>query len=193
MQVYEEWIKRHLPSGIPEEIVQSALRFGAYYQKGLAVMSYGERGGADKVIYEARDERDLCLWQFEQVCDSIASAWELANRNQNSEKWRWRRERAENGRWLYRERRDYIYNAIEDTRLAQFEFFLRLMQPVLAAERWEELVRRYVRLMNRWYKRDHWDFDRQALRFIEISDSREYASDCDDTEEPQPEQVIKFI
>ncbi|MBQ7568166.1 hypothetical protein IJT17_05100 [bacterium] len=191
--VYTEWIKRHLPSDIPDDTICSALRFGGYYQDGLTIMVYGERGGPDQVVFEAKDEHDLCLWQFEIVCERIAGKWEMANRNENSRKWRWLRDHAENGRWLYVEQRDYFYNAIEDTRLASSEVFLKLIKNGLPADKWEEKVRRYVRLMNRWYKRDHWDYDRKALCFIEISDSKEYASDHDDTEEPAPDQIIRVV
>ena len=193
LQVYREWIERHLPGNISEKMVQAALNFGGYYQEGLTVMAYGERGGPDKVIYKAKDDRDLCLWQFGQVCYRIAGALELADRKENSSKWRWLRDHAENGRWLYIERREYFYNAIEDTRLAAFEVYLRLLKPAFPPERWESKVREYTGLMNRWYKKAHWDYDRNKLCFIEISDSREYASDFDDTEEPQPEQIIGVV
>ena len=106
VKVYGEWIKRHLPGTVPEELIQEALNFRDYYQKGLTVMAYGERGGPDEVIYKAASEHDLCLWQFDRVCYRIAGSLELAHRNENSRKWRWLRDHAENGRWLYIERRE---------------------------------------------------------------------------------------
>ncbi len=193
VHVYRDWIKRHLPSSIPDERIEAAFNFCGYYQDGLTIMAYGERGGPDIVVYEAEDEQDLCLWQFKQICYRIAGDLELANRGKNDSKWRWLRDHAENGRWMYIERRDYVYNTIEDSRLDTFEVYLRLLEPVLPAKEWEECVDEYVGLMNRWFKKDHWGYDRKALRFVEISDSKEYASDRDDTEEPQPDQIIKVI
>jgi len=44
--------------------------------------------------------------------------------------------------------------------------------------------------MNYWYKEPHWDYDRNKLRFIEISDSKE--NDGDGIEEPRPGSVIRM-
>ncbi len=41
-----------------------------------------------------------------------------------------------------------------------------------------------------WYKEPHWDYDRNKLRFIEISDSKE--NDGDGIEEPRPGSVIRM-
>ena len=47
--------------------------------------------------------------------------------------------------------------------------------------------------MNRWYLVPHWGYDYENLRFIEISDSREYTSDFDKSDEIKPETVIKVV
>ena len=52
-------------------------------------------------------------------------------------------------------------------------------------------VQEHIRLMNRWYKGPHWDYDRRKLCFIEISDSKE--NDGDGIEEPRPGSVIRTI
>jgi hypothetical protein len=57
---------------------------------------------------------------------------------------------------------------------------------------WEKRVKRYVDLMNFWYKEPHWDYDREKLCFIEISDSREY-DNADGDEEPRPGSVIEVV
>ena len=54
-------------------------------------------------------------------------------------------------------------------------------------------MREYVGLMNHWYSVPHWDYDRQGLRFIEISDSREHDGDAAKTEEPRPGSVIRVV
>lgn len=53
-------------------------------------------------------------------------------------------------------------------------------------------MKRYVDLMNFWYKVPHWDYDREKLCFIEISDSREY-DNADGDEEPRPGSVIEVV
>ena len=47
--------------------------------------------------------------------------------------------------------------------------------------------------MNCWYSRPHWDYDREALRFVVISDSKEHDDHNNVVEEPRPGSVIKVI
>lgn len=190
MHVYEEWIRAHLPKELADQPIGN---FGGYYLDNLKIMSEGEHGAPDTLEYEAHDEEDLRLWQFDSVCASLGYASELKHRKENAKKWRYIRVRVENNKWLYAERTSYVYNAIEDTRLAAFELHLRLIQPVFSPERFEERVQKYVRLMNRWYHTPHWDFERKALRFIEISDTKEYADDFDNTEEPRTGSVVQIL
>ena len=196
MKIYEEWIRKRLPDDLPEEIVKSGLNFCGLYTKGLQglkVMAFGERGLPDRPVYEAADQDDMRFWQFDAVCSRIGFALELIRRRDNEKKWRYIRDRAENGRWLYIERRNYLYNAIEDSRLDAFEIYLRLLRSGLPAPRWEESVKKHTALMNRWYKTPHWDYDKNSLCFIEISNSKEYAGDRDETEEPRPNSIVKVI
>ena len=47
--------------------------------------------------------------------------------------------------------------------------------------------------MNRWFTVPHWDYDRNALCFVEISDSREYDNATEIIEEPRPGSIVKII
>ena len=190
MNVDWSWIRAHLPKELADRAIGN---FNGYYLDGLKIVSEGERGGPDNLEYEARDEEDLRLWQFNHVCKSLSHALELEHRRENAKKWRFIRIRAENGKWLYAERRNYLYNAIEDTRLAAFELYLRLICPAVSPEYFEERVQEHVRLMNLWYRAPHWDFDRTARCFIEISDAKECAGDADGTEEPRAGAVIQIL
>ena len=107
--------------------------------------------------------------------------------------WRWYRDHAEQGRWRYVEHRRYDYNAIDDARLYGFESALSVMKHAFPPERFEAQVHKRVGLMNRWFRTPHWDYDREKLCFVEISDSREHASDTDMTEEPRPGSVIAVV
>lgn len=193
MMLHEDWIRERLPKSLPEEAIRRGLALGGYYREGLKVMSFGERGGPDRLEYEAADEEDLRLWELDKVCSRIAAETELLNRKKNAAKWRYSRDHAENGFWFYAERRSYVYNAVEDTRLASFELYLALIQPSFPRERWEKAVQQRVELMNRWYAVPHWDYDKSALRFVEISDSKEHSGGTPDTEEPRPGSVVKTI
>ena len=181
MKIDEKWIRARLPEDCRDEKLD---HFACEYLDGLTVMREGERGGPDVVVYEAEDEEDLRYWQLEQVC-------RFAGKADHSKTWRWYRAYAENGQWYYTERCRYDYNAIEDARLAGFESFLRNLHYGFPPERWEQKVREYVSLMNYWYTEPHWDYDREKLCFIEISDSREHDSQTDMVEEPRPGSVIR--
>lgn len=92
--------------------------FSGYYLNGLNVMSEGERGEPDTVEYSAKSEEKLRYWQLEIICHFVGKA-------DYSKVWRYYRDNAEDGKWLYIERRHYDYNAIEDSRLPGFERYLR--------------------------------------------------------------------
>ena len=183
MEIDEKWIRAHLPEELRNEDLD---RFAEEYLDGFTVMSKGERGGPDRVVYKATDEEDLRWWQLEQICSFIGTP-------DHSKVWRWYRAHAEDGRWTYIERRHYDYNAIEDSRLPGFECRLRLMHYGFPADRWEEIVKKHVALMNYWYTEPHWDYDRHNLRFIEISASREHDDHGNIVEEPRPGSIIKVI
>ena len=183
MRLDEKWIRAHLPENVADQPIDC---FAGAYLDGLTVMHEGERGGDDVAVYRAKDEEDLRWWQLEHVCRYIHEPDPPARKI-----WRFYRDHAEDGKWLYIERKHYDYNAIEDPRLYGFESFLRVLHSAFPPERWERKVREHVSLMNYWYKEPHWDYDRGKLCFIEISDSKE--TDGDGIEEPGPGSVIKTI
>ncbi len=183
MRLDEKWIRAHLPEDCAGDSFDV---FSGYYLDGLTVMSEGERGKPDSVVYRAESEEDLRLWQFDNICRFVGEA-------DHSKIWRYYRDHAEDGKWYYIEHRHYDYNAMEDPRLPGFECYLRNLKCGFPPDRWEKKVQEHIRLMNLWYKAPHWDYDREKLCFIEISDSREYDDRNDKTEEPRPGSIIKII
>ena len=181
MLLDEKWIRAHLPKDCADENIDV---FSGYFLDGLTVMSQGERGQPDTVKYVAEDEQDLRYWQYENICHFVG-------KTDFSKVWRYYRHHAENGKWFYTERKHYDYNAIEESRLPGFERYLRNLKCGFPPERWEQKVREYVRLMNYWYVKPHWDYDCEQLCFIEISGSKEH--DGDGIEEPRPNSVIQII
>ena len=183
MKLDEKWIRAHLPKEYENESIDY---FSCEYLDGLNVMCEGERGGPDMIVFQAKDEEDLRWWQLEQICRFIGKA-------DHSKTWRWYRNHVENNHWTYVEHRHYDYNAIEDSRLPGFESFLRNLKYGFPPDRWEKKVQEYVKLMNYWYTKPHWDYDRSRLCFIEISDSREHDDYENIVEEPRPGSIIKII
>ena len=183
MELDEKWIRAHLPEEIRNEDIQL---FSGLYLDGLNVMSEGERGGPDEIIYEAKDEEDLKWWQLDYLCYFLGTG-------DHSKTWRWYRDHAENGQWYYIEHRHYDYNAIEDARLPGFEKYLSNLNYAFPEDYFRKKAEAYTRLMNRWYLVPHWGYDYENLRFIEISDSREYCSDFDHSDEIKPGSVIRVV
>lgn len=190
----KKWILSKLPEDIPQSIVKRAFEEMHYYyvkDNPLEVWCVGERE-ADHVMERFADNEKLMIWVCENVCWHLSCLWELECRADDEKKWRYVHDHAENGLWYYREHKDYLYNAIHDSRKSSFETELKLLRPMVPTEEWKEQVKRKTRLMNRWFKRQHWDYDESLGQFIEISDSKEYASDFDDTEEPREGSVISI-
>ncbi len=65
-----------------------------------------------------------------------------------------------------------------------------MIKPVLSHAKWNAEIKEHTVLMNRWYKTEHWSYDRDKMAFEEISDSKPFRSDFDDSEEPSQEQII---
>ena len=183
MKLDEEWLREHLPEDCRDEDIDV---FSGMYLDGLKVMAEGERGEPDRLVFEAKDEEDLKWWQLDQICHFVG-------KSDRSVTWRWYRDHAEDGQWYYIEHRHYDYNAIDDPRLPGFERYLRNVKYAFTEDYFEEKVEEYTGLMNRWYLVPHWGYDRESLRFIEISDSREYKSDSDKSDEVIPETIIKTV
>ena len=73
-----------------------------------------------------------------------------------------------------------------------FERYLKNLKCGFPPARWEEKVEKHIHLMNYWYAVPHWDYDRDKLCFIEISDAKEH-DHHDMTEEPRPGSIIKIV
>ncbi len=147
MRLDEKWIRAHLPKELSALPIDC---FSEEYLDGLTVMHEGERGREDIVVYRANDEEDLRWWQLEQVCRFIHEPSPPERKI-----WRYYRDHAEDGKWLYTERRNYDYNAIKDPRLYEFERFLRILHYGFPRDRWERKVQEQISLMNYWYKEPH--------------------------------------
>ena len=183
MKLDEKWLREHLPPDCTDVSIDV---FSGYYLDGLNVISEGERGEPDKVVYQAKNEEDLRYWQLEIIC-------RFAGKADHKKVWRYYRDHAEDGKWFYTEHKNYDYNAIEDTRLPGFERYLRNMKYGFPSNIWERKISECIRLLNFWYSVPHWDYDRNKLCFIEISDSKEHDDHQNIIEEPRPGSVIKII
>ena len=185
------WIISHLPKNIPAEVLEDSIKFGGLYvDDNLIVWSEGERGAPDNMIYQATDEADLRFWTFGEVCSSIGLNMELHSRKQEELKWRYVQDHVEDGHWMYRKNKDYLYNAIYDYRLAWFEMELQLLKPIVPQKQWEKKVTEREQLMNQWFRIAHWALDREKVCCVEISDSKMFDGLDKTIEEPRPGSII---
>ena len=190
MKIYEEFIRSHLPKELADRPISD---FNYYFLDGMNVMTEGERGGDDVLVYKAKSEEDLMLWQYSEVCRFIGDWPEFDKKMGYPKRWRYYRAYAENNRWKYIEYTKYDYNAIEDSRLHGFEQYLALVKIGFPPDRWEKEVKIHIDLMNYWYSKPHWDYDREKLCFIEISNTKEHDEHSNPIDEPRPGSIIKVV
>ena len=183
---YQTWVLEKLPKDIPSEIIRKSLNLCGYVS-GLQFWEQGDRG-PDTVAFTASDENELKHWIYDKVSLNIAFNVELNNRKEEEKLWRYIRERAEKGHWLYKENKDYIYNAIHDPRKYWMEYHLSLLKRVLSEEEVNNRITEYESLLNLWFTERHWSFDRELFRFVEVSDSKEH--DTNGIEEPREGSII---
>lgn len=188
MDIDEVWIRAHLP----EEYKDESLGCFNDYFVGVKGIYYEERGRRE-LIYPIKDEAEVRLWTFKYICKDIAQRVELNNREQNAKKWRYSAVDPRSSDYKYVERRRYIYNAIEDSRLVWMELYLQLIKGVVSDVDWHEEVKEQLFNMNYWFLRPHWAYDYDNLRFKEISDSKSYRSKENPVLEPQPWEIIEVI
>lgn len=188
----DEWIIERLPDDLPEKAVLKGLS-DAFDYLGFQDLQVCERGdhGRWSCRFRAESKDDLLKWAFCAAAGGISMAYELSAREKNALKWRYSRTKVRDGHWCYDERKDYVYNAIEDTRLVWFELYLRLIKAVLPFDEWLHEADQHTRLMNTRFVSEHWDYDRNEMRFVEISGSREH--DENGNEEPGDCFVIRLI
>ena len=78
MKVYKEFTRSHLPKELVDRPIPD---FNYYFLDGMNVMTEGERGGDDVLVYEAKNEEDLMLWQYSEVCRFIGDWPEFDKKN----------------------------------------------------------------------------------------------------------------
>jgi hypothetical protein len=63
---------------------------------------------------------------------------------------------------------DSVNDSVEyDSRKAAFEYGIRMLYTVLTYLP-EDIVKQYTDYMNRWFKRQHWYFDKEKMLFEEL-------------------------
>ncbi len=82
------------------------------------------------------------------------------------------------GRKLEMEKRvelekDWSGNNQYDSRKYWFEYVIGNLMRVFEGQRVEQIIKQYTGYMNRWFNDEHWQYDRERGKFVEVSDSKE--------------------
>lgn len=190
LREHTQWIRAHLSNQVPDAVLTEALRFEGMYRTGRKIFTVNPDGGEDFLEFASDSEEDLRLFEFDLAAETAAQAMALYTRDQDRKQWRWDRDHAEHGRWMYIERKAYVYDAVFDERLAWFEKYLCLIRDAVNPVWFEKKVQDCTGLLNRSYAIPHWLYDRKKQKFFEISHSREM--DIYGREEPSPDSIIKY-
>lgn len=188
----KQWIREHLPERVTDEMLDGCEVFTSFYRDDLKIIREYHHGDAMGKVYEAKDEDDFLLWFFKECCDELSS--ELIKPDRLKERLRWRYVDRSWGydRRIYVEREEYEFNTIEDRRLPKYEEYLRLVRPVLTPKQWEGEVQERLNLMNQYFKDPHWDYDRDRMVYVEISDSKPcFETVYQEPGDPTPNEILR--
>ena len=108
-------------------------------------------------MFETESEEEMLFYMLDSEASSYGFDFEYKNRAQLEREWR--------GSVRY------------DFRKIWFELQIQYMSKVCPPDRLERLIRERTRLMNRWFRDDHWGFDRNKMEFIELTKSPEQFDD----------------
>lgn len=61
-----------------------------------------------------------------------------------------------------------------DSRKYWFEYVIGNLAKVFEGRVVEKVILQYTGYMNRWFDDEHWQFDREKMEFVEVSDSKEH-------------------
>ena len=184
ISIYNDWIRQHLPNYVPEDIIDKRLPkdvspYGDYVI-GLQYYVDADPGRVpQRLEYEANSEQDLKNRIFMDISKWISFDVELLNREKEEIKWRYV-DKQINSKWMYKENKNYLYNAIFDSRKYWMEYHLNLLKPVITSEKLNVTINEYESLLNNKFKIQHWKFDKEKFEFVEVSDSKEVSFPTDD-------------
>lgn len=127
---------------------------GYHRDYGYFMVSSGDRGSSSITILEEEAEaaknRFLALIIEKKAYERVVKVSEQ-----------------EEAIWKYHCRYDY--------RRLWFGKALEWLAPAVDWAFFAQCAERYIKLLNRWFARPHWEYDYQISRIIEISESREYS------------------
>ena len=139
---------------------------------GYFYISEGDRGG---IFLEciSQNLEDIRWYIMELIVVHVGQELERKAREAEEKNWRYP-QIFKNGKLTFKENKNWIYNAVHDSRKYWFEYAIAALAELFEADRLHPYVASRVDLMNRWFDAPHWGFCWESMCFVEISDSKEH-------------------
>lgn len=121
--------------------------------EGYYYVAEGDRGELE-VLWKSFEKDKIQIYLMKNILRDVGQSMELKNRD------------------TYKD--TYKYHVRYDSRKWWFEYMLNGLVKVFGLEKVNHIIDDYTESMNHWFHEKHWDFDREKLMFVEISDALEY-------------------
>ena len=176
--ISESFMRSHVDTTVSEKSFEHSAGYcryvGFYYV-------YSERGNAEKLY--SGDEAGMRFFLLKDIFGSFGMKCELENREKLSKEWKFYEKEmftltpplVKHTRAVSKtfKNKNYIYGVKYDSRKFWFEYTINSIDKILGSEYSSQVIKEYTKFMNRWFDDEHWAFDRESGKFIEISQSKE--------------------
>ena len=139
---------------------------------GFFYVAEGDRG---ELFLEcaSHNPEDMRWYIMERILTHIGQELELDGREIEEKNWRYP-EKFKNGKLTFEENKNWIYDAVYDSRKFWFEYAIVSLAKLFEKDWIYPYVTSCVNLMNLWFDVPHWDFSWDNMCFVEINDSKEH-------------------
>lgn len=114
------------------------------------------------------DENGMRFFLLKNIFISIGTHTECENRDSFAQEWKYYKKTVK----IIKPKK-YVYDVEYDSRKFWFEYTINSIDKILGTEYSSQVIEEYTQYMNRWFDDEHWAFDRESGKFIEISKSEE--------------------
>lgn len=185
-QIYEDCKNAGIPEGFMKSHVEPTVsedsfehRSGYCREEGFYYI-YEEKAHLEKKY--SGDETGMRFFLLKNIFQDFGMRCECENRKKLSYEWRY----CDKIKYVLKppavksvravpktvRNKNYIYGVKYDSRKFWFEYTINSIEKILGPEYSQRLINEYTSYMNLWFDDEHWAFDRESGKFIEISQSK---------------------
>lgn len=149
---------------------------GAY--AGYTDTNFKDRSNEIEIRFQTDSEDEMLFYILNNEASSYGFNYEYENRKKLEREWRYHFmtdvSDIRTGKATGNCGTGWKYDLRYDGRKYWFELEIQKLNRVYPLERLEELIRNRTKLMNRWFNKPRWRFDKERMVFTEVSDEPEY-------------------